>query len=473
QNIILFIDEAHTIIGAGSALGVPSDAADAFKSALARGEIRIIGATTATEYKEFIQEDEALARRFRVVKVQEPSLDDARLIVQGLRSRLERNYSVTIADEALETALEMSSRYQRNLRLPDKAIAWLDTAAVKVEINKGDRLVTRHDLVEVISQEAGIPSDMVFRDPSQRFKDLEGALSRRVVGQKTAISKLSRRLRLNKGPLKENFYKPDGVFLFLGPTGVGKTELAKALSEFLFGDEHKMVRIDMSEYMDGVIAVDKLIGMPRGIVGSERGGILTNQVRDNPYTVLLLDEVEKANPLVANLFLQVFDEGWLTDGRGKKVYFSDAVIIMTSNLGAEDFRRLTHPMGFLSDSSSFSAVEKVVMEHVEMSFSPEFLNRIDEIIVFSPLTREEVKAIAQLYLKTIEGQLLEYEKGFTITEKALELLIELGFNIKYGARFLKRMIDEKVKIPLTLHWHEASFFTIDAKDGEITISWEK
>ena len=251
---------------------------------------------------------------------------------------------------------------------------------------------------------------MVFRDTTLRFKDIEEVLARRVVGQREAISAVARNLRLNKGPLKERFERPDGVLLFLGPTGVGKTELAKSLAEFLFGDEKKMVRLDMSEYRDSAISVDKLIGMPRGIVGSERGGILTNQVRDNPYTVVLLDEVEKAHPDVLNLFLQVFDEGFLTDGRGRKVYFSDTVLIMTSNLGSDEFKRFTKPMGFLVDSQHLATVKKAVLKEAENHFSPEFLNRIDDILVFSPLTQEEVKEIARRYLEGIQKNLAAHRK---------------------------------------------------------------
>lgn len=471
QNLILFVDEAHTLIGAGTALGVPTDAATIFKSSLARGEVQMIGATTASEYKIHIAEDEALARRFRVVTVQEPTVAEAREILRGIRSRLEKNYTVRISESAIETALTMAPRYQQSLRLPDKAINWLDTASVKVEIENSGRPVGADDIIHVISQETRIPREMVFRDTTERFREMEETLASRVVGQREAIAALARNLRLNKGPLKENFERPDGVLLFLGPTGVGKTELAKTLAEFLFGDEKKMVRLDMSEYRDGAISVDKLIGMPRGIVGSERGGVLTNQIRDNPYTVLLLDEAEKAHPNVLNLFLQVFDEGFLTDGRGRKVYFSDTVIIMTSNLGSDEFKRFMKPMGFLLDTQGLETVKRAILREVENHFSPEFLNRIDDILVFSPLTREEVKEITRRYLDQIGRNLASQGKTLAYTDAALEALAEIGFSLKYGARFLKRRIDERVKMPITLHWKEGARFQLDARGGDLSVTW--
>jgi ATP-dependent Clp protease ATP-binding subunit ClpA len=304
---------------------------------------------------------------------------------------------------------------------------------------------------------------------TDRFRDVETRLSERVVGQKQAINAVARRLVLNKGPLKDGFDRPDGVLLFLGPTGVGKTELAKSVAGFLFGDEKKMIRVDMSEYQDGAVAVDKLIGMPRGIVGSERGGVLTNQLKDNPYSVVLLDEVEKASPSMLNLFLQAFDEGWITDGRGKRVYLSDSIVIMTSNIGSELFRKLTSPLGFLAHQVEVDRIRGEIMRELERRFTPEFRNRIDDVIVFQPLSKDEVREIALQQLDKLKASLKKSRRSLKVTPAALEHLVHSGYSLAYGARFLKRVIDSAIKLPISQRWTEGRDFTVVVKEDQIAI----
>lgn len=475
SQYILFVDEAHTIIGAGSALGVPTDAADILKSSLAKGEIQIIGATTYEEYKMYIAEDEALARRFRIVYVEEPSIEETRKILYGLKPTFESTYNIVISEEAIETAMDLSMRYCRYLRLPDKVIRWIDSACVITEMYHPERPVGADDIYKVVSKEGKVPLIMVKRTLVERFKEFEKVVSRRIVGQKHVIERVGKKLNMNKGPLKEDYRRPEGVFLFLGPTGVGKTEMAKAIAEFLYGSEDKMIRIDMSEYTDGSVAVDKLIGMPRGIVGSERGGVLTSRIRENPSTVVLLDEVEKGHPLVFNLFLQVFDEGFMTDGKGRRVYFSDSTIIMTSNIGSSEFEKILRPPGFLTsdEERNVREVTRYIKKRTEEFFSPEFLNRIDDVLVFAPLRRDEVEEITRRYLEQIKVQVENQNKTLRFTADAVRKLAELGYSQRYGARFLKRVVDEYVRVPVTEMWNEGDSFSVVCERGEVKVKLEK
>ena len=403
-NLILFVDEAHTMVGAGSALGAPSDAANVFKSVLARGEIRMVAATTLSEYKEYIQEDEALARRFRCVTVCEPTIEETRRILYSLRPRLERNYSVRLLDEAIETALEMSPRYMRHLHLPDKVIGWLDTAAVRAEIDRrwevNERGRRRGDFARgADSRGHGVSR----RDrPVQGHRGAPAAAGRRP--EATPIDAVAHRLVLNKGPLKDGFDRPDGVLLFLGPdrrrqdrAGEGGRRVPVRRREE--DDPRRHVRVPgrsvVGRQADRHAARDRRQRARRRPDESAEGQPV--------HASSCSTRSRKASPNLLNLFLQAFDEGWLTDGRGKRVYLSDAVVIMTSNIGSEHFRKLTSPMGFLSRSVGVEQVQGEVMRELERRFPPEFRNRIDEVVLFAPLTHDEVREIAKHYLAQVEA----------------------------------------------------------------------
>jgi ATP-dependent Clp protease ATP-binding subunit ClpC len=508
RNILLFIDELHTIIGAGGAEGA-LDASNILKPSLSRGEIQLIGATTLEEYRKYIEKDAALERRFQPVMVEEPSEDQAIGILKGLRPYYEKHHGVQITDEALTAAVKMSVRYINDRFLPDKAIDLMDETAARVRlggyhvpesvlqdeqdlqqiqndkeeaIKAGDfeaarrcqekqaelekslssarkrfekkcsarkLLVTEEQIAETVSGWTKIPVEKIAEEESRRLARLEKTLHRRVVGQEEAVAAVARAIRRGRVGLKDPS-RPIGSFLFLGPTGVGKTELSKALAEAVFGSEQAMIRVDMSEYMEKH-SVSKLIGSPPGYVGYEEGGQLSEKVRRNPYSVLLFDEIEKAHPDVFNILLQVLDDGHITDAQGRKIDFKQTCIIMTSNAGAQSIvepRRL----GFLSEEDEkrdYEYMKGQVMEEVKRMFKPEFLNRIDETIVFHSLTREDMKQIIGILLKDLEKRCREQmEIQLRVSAKARENLIEKSYDSKYGARPLKRAIQGRIEDPL-------------------------
>ena len=500
KDVLLFIDEIHTIIGAGGAEGA-LDASNILKPSLARGELQLIGATTIDEYRKYIEKDAALERRFQPVTVDEPSEEESIAILKGLRSRYEEHHKVEITDDALEAAVKLSARYINDRFLPDKAIDLIDEASSKVRLlnytkpakvrtyeeqideleeeketaireeayeKAGDikkkqeklkekihqilekwekeketrkRTVGENEVADVVAGWTKIPVKKLAEEESERLKNLENILHERVVGQEEAITAVSKAIRRGRIGLKDP-KRPIGSFLFLGPTGVGKTELSKALAEAMFGTETSLIRVDMSEYMEKH-SVSKMIGSPPGYVGYEEGGQLSEKVRRNPYSVILFDEIEKAHPDVFNILLQVLDDGHITDAQGRKIDFKNTIIIMTSNAGAENIiapKRLG--FGVATDAKADHEFMKGrVMEEVKRLFKPEFLNRIDEIIVFHQLTKEHMKGIADIMLKGIEKRCKE-QLGITLTvnEAAKELLIDKGYDEKYGARPLRRTI---------------------------------
>ena len=504
-DVLLFIDEIHTIIGAGGAEGA-LDASNILKPSLARGEIQLIGATTINEYRKYIEKDSALERRFQSVTVDEPSEEESVAILKGLRSRYEEHHKVEITDDALEAAVKLSSRYINDRFLPDKAIDLIDEAASKVRLQnytKPDKIkvyeaeidgleeakeeaikkeayekageikkkqekirekiaqtmekwqkdkeskkliVSDNEIADVVSGWTRIPVRKLAEEESERLRNLEGILHQRVVGQEEAVTAISKAIRRGRVGLKDP-KRPIGSFLFLGPTGVGKTELSKALSEAMFGTENALIRVDMSEYMEKH-SVSKMIGSPPGYVGYDEGGQLSEKVRRNPYSVILFDEIEKAHPDVFNILLQVLDDGHITDAQGRKIDFKNTIIIMTSNAGAENIispKRLG--FGMVSDAKAdYTFMKDRVMDEVKRLFKPEFLNRIDEIIVFHQLTREHIKGIADIMLGTISKRCKEQLGiGLEATDSAKEHLIDKGYDDKYGARPLRRTIQNLVE----------------------------
>lgn len=504
-NIILFLDEIHTMIGAGGAEGA-IDASSILKPSLARGEMQLIGATTITEYRKYIEKDAALERRFQPVTVEEPSQEQCVQILRGLREKYENHHRVTISDKALEAAVRMPQRYITDRNLPDKAIDVMDEACSKVSlkgyrvpdnltaleetvkelavqkeeaIRKGDFTeasliqkeqtqaeekldsvkkrfrkrtavskpeVTEEDIAEVVSAWTKVPVQKLAESDADRLKKLENVLHKRVIGQEEAVSAVARAVRRGRVGLKDP-RRPIGSFLFLGPTGVGKTELSKALAEALFGSEESMIRVDMSEYMEKH-SVAKMIGSPPGYVGHEEGGQLSDQVRTHPYSVILFDEIEKAHPDVFNILLQVLDDGHITDSQGRKVDFSNTVIIMTSNAGA---KAIVDPkkLGFAvkeDPAGDYKRMKQNVMDEVKMIFRPEFLNRIDEIIVFHALDKTHMKKIVTLMCRDLTKR-LEDQMGIRLTlrESAKALIVEKGTDAKYGARPLRRALQTELE----------------------------
>lgn len=534
NNILLFIDELHTIIGAGGAEGA-LDASNILKPSLSRGEIQLIGATTIEEYRKYIEKDAALERRFQPVMVEEPTSEQALDILKGLRPYYEKHHRVEIDDQALDAAVKMSVRYINDRFLPDKAIDLIDEAASKVQLGgyrvpeeileyekqlkeilnekedaikggdfdkaresqehqeeltqfldaarqKFDRRrkykklkVTEEQIAEVVSGWTKIPVQKLEEGESKRLARLEQILHKRVVGQEQAVSAVAKAIKRGRIGLKDP-NRPIGSFLFLGPTGVGKTELSKALAEAVFGTEQAMIRIDMSEYMEKH-SVSKLIGSPPGYVGYEEGGQLSEKVRRNPYSVILLDEIEKAHPDVFNILLQVLDDGHITDSQGRKVDFKQTCIIMTSNAGAQSIIEPKR-LGFgtqSDDEKDYEHMKAQVMEEVRRMFKPEFLNRIDDIIVFHALGKENMKKIVNILLKDLNHRCREQlNMELRVSEKAKEYLIDSSFDNKYGARPLKRAIQNKIEDPLAEellrgHVKKGSIVSIGAGKNGITI----
>lgn len=538
KDWILFVDELHTLVGAGSTEG-SMDAANIMKPALARGELRCIGATTLKEYKKYIEKDAALERRFQPVKVGEPTPKDTLKILEGLRDRYEAFHKAKITDEAMKAAVELSGRYITDRFQPDKAIDVIDEAAAKVRMEasstpdalkvkeeklasllkekeaavasqdfekaaqyrddakklqseialmkkdwKGadhdDLKVTEEDVAEVVAKWTGVPLQNLKKSDSERLLHLEEELHKRVIGQDEAVHAVATAIRRARAGMKDP-KRPIGSFLFLGSTGVGKTELARALAACMFGSEKNMIRFDMSEYMEKH-EVSRLVGAPPGYVGYEEGGQLTDAVRKTPYSVILFDEVEKAHPDFFNILLQVLDDGRLTDGQGRTVDFTNAVIIMTSNLGSTLLKNQMKKLGFKAEDKgekeeTFEDVKKLMMDEVKHTLRPEFINRIDEIIVFHPLSASDLSSIVNLMLAKVGEKLARFEVKLDASEEAKKLLIAHGTDVEYGARPLRRTIQKEVEDPISElilqdGLEKKKVLHMDAKDGKLTFKAE-
>lgn len=508
NNIIIFIDEIHTIVGAGGAEGA-IDASNILKPALARGEIKCIGATTIDEYRKHIEKDSALERRFQPVRVEEPSKEETLNILKGLRERYEAHHMVQIEDEALEAAVELSDRYITDRFMPDKAIDLIDEASAKVRIENltsppsimnlqlqlennskekeeairnqnfekaaylrdkekelkdklnnlkidmtnsecSNYIVNREEIAKVVSSWAKIPLEKLTEQESEKLLKLEDILHKRVIGQKEAVMAVSKAVRRARVGLKDP-NRPIGTFIFCGPTGVGKTELSNALAEAMFGNKKNLIRIDMSEYMEKH-SVARLIGAPPGYIGHDEGGQLTEAVRRNPYSVILLDEIEKAHPDVFNILLQIMEDGRLTDSKGKNINFKNTIVIMTSNVGAHDIKK-QNTLGFSTSNSlhdsEYEKMKKNIMEEIKQQFKPEFINRIDDIIVFHKLKDSDILKIVNLMLNNTIDKLKERKITINLNEDSKRFLVNKGVDTNYGARPLRRIITKELEDKLS------------------------
>ena len=536
RSIILFIDEMHTLIGAGSAEG-SLDAAAILKPALSRGEVQVIGATTSDEYRKYVEKDPAFARRFQTVQINEPTPEQTLAILEGLRARYEEHHGVRYSDEAVKAAVSLSERYIQDRFLPDKAIDLLDEAGATVRLHtvekpaelkesseklaglRADREkavasgdyeraatlrdeeqalstkvgeleaawheqggavvgdVSAEDVASVVARSTGIPVTNLTEAESEKLLRMESVLHERIVAQDEAVTKVSKAIRRSRAGLRDP-RRPAGSFIFLGPSGTGKTELSKALAEFLFGTQDALITFDMSEYMEKH-AVSKLVGAPPGYVGYDEGGELTKAVRQKPYSVVLFDEIEKAHPDLFNILLQILEEGRLTDGQGRKVDFRNTVIIMTSNVGAREIAKTT-PLGFALERSGGGlddrAIHQNVMSEVKKLFKPEFLNRVDDIVVFNSLTNEQLLSIVDLLVEDLRQRLVSRGMNIVLTPAAKNVIAKEGSDAAYGARPLRRAIQSLVEDPLSEAILEkgvstGEVVTVDAQDGKLTFAW--